>query len=377
MEDKNLYTDADGVTYTSNAEECTFASASAEISKETLGCVGGDPKEFKKTSSRLHLTLFLYMIVTYGAVYVISIITGLFFSLFPNDSMNDILSSGAFNITVSDIAQYAIAFPIFLLIVKILLEPKKGEKAKMPLGELAVLLLISESLMLIGSIVGSYASQLIGNIFGIEANNSLDEILSTTPTWLIILSVVFLAPIVEEIIYRKIFIDCLGGMGESWAILFSAVAFGFMHSNLYQFFYAFAVGIVFGYVYVRTRDVRYTIAMHMILNFFGSVVTIPVAEAAEKQAQMSEALASGAVIDQAEYALSSIIVFLYSSIQIMLIIGGIIALALYIYLKKVRVQKNTENTPKEVLKAGWLNAGSILFYGFCLILTFLNILQGA
>ena len=59
MEDKNLYTDADGVTYTSNAEECTFASASTEISKETLGCVGGDPKEFKKTSSRLHLTLFL------------------------------------------------------------------------------------------------------------------------------------------------------------------------------------------------------------------------------------------------------------------------------------------------------------------------------
>ena len=48
--------------------------------------------------------------------------------------------------------------------------------------------------------------------------------------------------------------------------------FGLFHLNLFQFFYAFGLGLMFGYVYMRTSQLRYSIVMHMIINFNGSVL---------------------------------------------------------------------------------------------------------
>lgn len=47
--------------------------------------------------------------------------------------------------------------------------------------------------------------------------------------------------------------------------------FGAFHLNLYQFFYAFFLGAVFGYIYVKTGRLRYTIALHATVNFLGGV----------------------------------------------------------------------------------------------------------
>ena len=48
--------------------------------------------------------------------------------------------------------------------------------------------------------------------------------------------------------------------------------FALFHLNLFQFFYAFGLGLMFGYVYMRTSQLRYSIVMHMIINFNGSVL---------------------------------------------------------------------------------------------------------
>ena len=37
-------------------------------------------------------------------------------------------------------------------------------------------------------------------------------------------------------------------------------------------FYAFLLGLVFGYVYLRTGKLRYSIILHMLINFMGSVL---------------------------------------------------------------------------------------------------------
>ena len=376
MQDKNAYTDSDGRIYSNKAEECKFADTSVELSREALGAVGMDPIDFKSSSSKVHLSIFLYLMITYAAVYVFSIISGIVYGIYPDDAVLNFINSGLFKIIISSLSQYAIAFPLFAIIIRMLISPSKREKSKMPIGEFLILLLISESLMLGGAIIGNYVSRLIGNIFEIAPSNTLDTIFEDTPIWLITVSVVFLAPVFEELIYRKMFIDRISRIGDGWAILFSAVAFALMHSNLYQFFYAFGVGLVFGYVYTRTRDVRYTIVMHMILNFFGSIVTIPIAEIAEKQAELSEAMLNGVAVNEIEYMTNTMIVMLYSGIQMMMLIGGIIALVLYISKRKVKLERNTENGSSEVLKAGFLNLGSILFISLCLILTFLNVIQG-
>ena len=49
--------------------------------------------------------------------------------------------------------------------------------------------------------------------------------------------------------------------------------------NLFQFFYAFLLGLMFGYVYTRTSKLRYSTAMHMIINFNGGVLAPWVSDA--------------------------------------------------------------------------------------------------
>jgi 1,4-dihydroxy-2-naphthoate octaprenyltransferase len=42
--------------------------------------------------------------------------------------------------------------------------------------------------------------------------------------------------------------------------------------NVQQFFLCFGIGLIFAYVYTRTGRLRYSILLHGILNFFGSVI---------------------------------------------------------------------------------------------------------
>jgi membrane protease YdiL (CAAX protease family) len=376
MDNRDKYTDYDGRVYSGSNDSCSYGSDKVIISDEALGFAMSDTGKLKKTSSRIHLSLFIYIIITNAIVFAVSIGIGIILRLIRNEELMEFISSPMFSIILSSVAQYLIAFPIFIAIAKSISKPQALLKSKMGLGELSVLLLISEGLMLVGSIAGSYVSQLIGNIFGISPDNSLDAIISETPVWLIFISVVILAPLVEEIIYRKIIIDRLGHFGDVLAIIISAVTFALMHCNLYQFFYALGVGIVFGYVYVRTHDVRYTIAMHMILNFIGSIVTLPVAKAQSELMTMMEIIAAGGTVDRGEYIINQLIVYIYSSLQMTLMAGGIIALVLYVYMKKVRLNISAKPKGTEV-KAAFFNVGAILFIGFCLALTAMNLLIGA
>ena len=81
------------------------------------------------------------------------------------------------------------------------------------------------------------------------------------------------APIIEELIFRKLLIDRISPFGEKTAIFASALAFGLVHGNFSQFFYAFAIGLLFGYIYVKTRNILYTIVLHMFVNGFCGVLS--------------------------------------------------------------------------------------------------------
>jgi len=60
---------------------------------------------------------------------------------------------------------------------------------------------------------------------------------------------IVVAPVIEELIFRKMIIDRTKRFGEKYAIVFSAVCFGLFHLNLQQFLYAASIGMVLGYVY--------------------------------------------------------------------------------------------------------------------------------
>ena len=82
--------------------------------------------------------------------------------------------------------------------------------------------------------------------------------------------VALIAPVIEELIFRKLMLDRIRNYGETTAIVFSAFCFGLYHGNLTQFLYAFSVGLFLGYVYCRTGKVLITIVMHALLNAISS-----------------------------------------------------------------------------------------------------------
>lgn len=102
-------------------------------------------------------------------------------------------------------------------------------------------------------------------ITGMETGNALDT-LDDLPTGLYVLSVVVIGPICEEFLIRKLFLDRCRVLGDVSAILLSAAVFGLMHENLYQMFYAFAVGVCLGSVAILTGRIRECILIHMCVN---------------------------------------------------------------------------------------------------------------
>ncbi len=78
----------------------------------------------------------------------------------------------------------------------------------------------------------------------------MTEELSQRSPALLFLFTVILAPLFEEILYRYGIISNLRGAGGRNAVLFSAVVFSLGHQNIFQLFYTFFAGIIFGYIYI-------------------------------------------------------------------------------------------------------------------------------
>ena len=162
---------------------------------------------------------------------------------------------------------YVVCFPLIILLAgRMKKTPPAGEK----LGGKRVFVLFSMvfPIMFAGSLIGNFLSALFSA--GKSENQLVDLLSSLNP--LTIAVAAFIGPVFEEIVFRKLIIDRTRRYGELTAITYSALAFGLFHCNIYQFFYAFALGLIFGYVYVRTGNILMTIVMHMIVNSSSAIM---------------------------------------------------------------------------------------------------------
>lgn len=74
----------------------------------------------------------------------------------------------------------------------------------------------------------------------------------------------------EEFIFRGILLGQLRRWGDGLAIFISAFLFGLFHSNLQQIPFAFLVGLVLGFLVVRTNNLWLSIAIHFANNTIAS-----------------------------------------------------------------------------------------------------------
>lgn len=162
---------------------------------------------------------------------------------------------------------YLVAIPVGLVILR-KLPAEKPEEHKPKAVNALVILPICFFLMYTGNLIGTFLSMLFS---GGTAENAVMEY-ATDSNPLKVLFMVVLAPLLEEYVCRKQLIDRTRQYGEKTAVLLSGFVFGLLHQNLFQFFYAFSLGALFAYVYIRTGRLRYTVLLHALINFMGAVV---------------------------------------------------------------------------------------------------------
>ena len=123
----------------------------------------------------------------------------------------------------------------------------------------------------LASLITEKISRLLDSLFGTgeipdAMEGSLPEAGQSGSAWIFILFVVVIAPICEELIFRKLLLQPLRGCGDMFAAIAAALVFAASHGNFDQFPYAFAVGLLYGILAVRSSSVLPTLILHFANN---------------------------------------------------------------------------------------------------------------
>lgn len=275
----------------------------------------------------------------------------------------------------SGVPLYLIAMPIAVMLMgkSTVIETRKFD---MKPGLFFKLLLMCLPMMWAGSVFGSMLSMVLSNG---EATDRVADLAMQTNIWNVVFLVI-VGPIFEEWLFRKQLIDHTRKYGEKTAILLSGLAFGLFHMNLFQFFYAFLLGLMFGYVYTRTSKLRYSTAMHMIINFNGGVFAPWVLTRVDldQLEKVSEAAENGNAAAMEQWASQNV-----EGLAIMLVyfvLYGAVILAGFVLLirnfKKFEFYTAPEELPRGTrAKTVCGNVGMIMFIMVTCMLTAVNLLM--
>ena len=221
-----------------------------------------EARSLKEYFARIGLACLLIRSVSMGLQYI------LVFAFYGTA----FYSHWSFNWFLSTVPLYLVAIPLFWATLPRQYAPI-GEKR--PFGKLRFVGVCTVCLaaMILLNYLGFYLTKLINVLSNGQLGNTdgLSTIVSTSPVWATVVFACIAAPIMEELAFRKLLVDRVLPFGELQACLLSGLIFGLFHGNIRQFFYAATLGFIFAYVYVKTRNILYTIGLHIGINLLGSV----------------------------------------------------------------------------------------------------------
>lgn len=257
------------------------------------------------------------------------------------------------------IPQYVIGFPCAFLVMSDMSDKRQIEKHKMKVWQLLLAFMMGYTLLMAGNLIGLGFTYGIGVLKGEPVSNALEEIVSGTNMWLTSIYTVLLAPVFEELLFRKVICDRMVKYGQGAAIILSGLMFGLFHGNFNQFFYAFFIGSFFAFIYVKTGNIKYTIILHMMVNFVGSVI-------------------GGLFLKYVDLENLTLVGMLIAVLYSVFIYGIVIVgfVLLLVNLSKLRVDVDYHPLMKrQRAKDMLINVGMILYYIFFLILMIVQALM--
>lgn len=271
---------------------------------------------------------------------------------------------------------YLAAFPLGLLVAR-RAPAAPPEKDSMTAGRFVCIVLICICVMQAGNIVGLVLQELVRRVLGGEPVNPIASLAADNSLVMRILFMVILAPLVEEFFFRRTLIDRMRPYGEKLAVVTSAAMFGLFHGNLAQMFYAFSLGLVFGWVYLRTGRLRYTVALHAFINLTFGVLSVELVKWAGPGLELLDQINDPSALSDAMWHAGTvtpglIVYFLF----VLLLFGAMIAglVLLIVRGRRVRFRPAPLELPRgQRFSTAWINVGMILFTVICAASIVMNI----
>ncbi len=203
------------------------------------------------------------------------------------------------------------------------------KKSKINGKSITICFLLQFTALMIASVIAN----IFANISGQELSTDLNTL---TPHMIFILTV--FNPIIEEFVFRKKFADKLLKYGELYYMLVSSFCFAIVHGvslGIPQIIYAFILGMLWSYLFVKTGNIKLPIILHSLYNIFGSIII------------------------QTLQGISMEITGMYSTVMMLLAIIGLIC---FIKSKKsIELDNKNKLLDKTIIKEMFTNKG-IIFY---------------
>ena len=210
--------------------------------------------------------LFVFVMRIVGAVF-----TAFFLDFYTSHSTVINLLTNSFNV--------AVVCTLFTALSLRGLPKVRIEKRRLKFKQLLLLIMMMYGMAQIGNMMGMPLEAIFSLpvAFAPREGNTLaglQNLFLSSDTFVRIITVGIIPPIFEELLFRKFMIDRTIRHGEFISCALSGIMFGLWHGNFQQFFYAFFVGVLFAFVYIRTGNIIYTMILHASMNLVTSTITI-------------------------------------------------------------------------------------------------------
>lgn len=306
-----------------------------------------EKKEITKKALLISISFIILEILTVVISFVLVLALSIF--SFSDTKQTELLNSPSFQQLYQIIVSMTVFLVPFIVSYKLLKyrisdivsfkKPKKGTAIP--------LFLIGIACCMLANLLTNQASSLFEKT-GIEYNVDFgDSPQGFFGIFLSVMATVVTAALVEEFVCRGLVMGILKKHGEGFAICVSALLFGLMHQNFVQIPFATLIGLILGYITIKTDTLWIAIAIHAFNNGISVLF---------------------------DYLPFSVQVsnFVYYILMVIVLFAGIIGM----YMLKdnteiLSLQKGeTKNTFKKNIKTFCFCPTVLLFIGICLFSSF-------
>ena len=227
----------------------------------------------KQIFSRLAMAYVAFLIVAYGGQYAFAGLLG--WLMMQGIEVPLTMDMSLF---LSQFCMYVLGFPVFYWLTRPTPAWHLPKGRRMTARTMLLVFVACAGSAYIGNMIGLAMMAVRDLAAGSYTMNPVTDLVEEASLGMTLILTVFVAPAMEELMFRKMLVDRLIPFGQRFAVVVSGISFGLFHGNFFQFFYACALGMIFAYVYSSTGKIRYNVILHMLLNLMGGVLPMALLE---------------------------------------------------------------------------------------------------